>query len=399
MQSLTACGGRLCQHARVSKTLSSLGLSAALLSACGGGGGSGPTAPDPPPFVPGPVTLRTETLATGLVNPWGLAFLPDGRMLVTERPGRMRLVAPDGQLSAPLAGLPAVRAEGQGGLLDVALDPDFATSPWVYWTYAEPGTGAEAGLSGTALARGRLVGSTLESVQVLRRQQPRLAGTGHYGARIAFAPDKTLYLVLGERQQDDPARPGTDAAQNPAVDLGKVLRLNRDGSGVVQVSLGHRNPQGAAVHPATGELWLVEHGPQGGDELNRVRPGRNYGWPLRSYGCPYGAPVGEACRVGGGTHAPDYEEPLTTWVPTSIAPSGLAFYTGTRIPQWTGSLFTGALAGQALWRLTLAGDAVTAREPLFGELNARIRDVRAGPDGALYLLTDDANGRLIRIAP
>ncbi len=368
-----------------------------LLAACGGGGDE--PVSNPPPFTPPAVTVRAVTLASGLENPWGLAFLPDGRYLVTERPGRMRIVAADGTLSAPLSGLPAVRAAGQGGLLDVALDPDFASSPWVYWSYAEPGTGAESGLSGTAVARGRLAGAALQNVQVIFRQSPKVGGDGHYGARLAFAPDKTLYVTLGERQLDDPGNPGTAWSQNPAVQQGKVMRLARDGSALQQVSLGHRNPQGAAVHPSTGELWLVEHGPQGGDELNRVLPGRNYGWPLRSYGCPYGAPVGDACRVGGGTHAPTYEEPLSYWVPTSIAPSGLAFYTGTLIPQWTGNLFTGALAGQALWRLTLAGNAVTAREALFTELNARIRDVRQGPDGALFLLTDEGNGRLIRIAP
>jgi aldose sugar dehydrogenase len=370
---------------------SGLLIAAALLAACGGGGESqGPIA------TPSPVTLRVETIASGLENPWGLAFLPDGRYLVTERPGRMRILAADGTPSAPLTGLPAVRAAGQGGLLDVALDPDFGTTPWVYWTYAEAGAG---GNSGTALARGRLVGTGLQDVQVIFRQQPQVSGDGHFGARIAFAADKTLYLTLGDRQRDDPASPGLDWAQNPSVQQGKVMRLNRDGSNAQQVSLGHRNPQGAAVHPGTGELWLVEHGPQGGDELNRVLPGRNYGWPLRSYGCPYGAPVGTTCQVNGGVHAPGWEEPLSYWIPTSIAPSGLAFYTGTLIPQWTGSLFTGALAGQALWRLTLSGNTVTAREALYADLGNRIRDVRQGPDGRLYLLTDATDGKLIRIGP
>ena len=373
-------------------TILLLVAAAAVGTGCGGGGGDAATAQ---PAPPGAVTVRAQTVASGLENPWGLAFLPDGRYLVTERPGRMRIVAADGTLGTPLTGLPAVWAAGQGGLLDVALDPDFATTPWVYWSYAESGTGG----AGTAVARGRLVGNGLQDVQVIFRQQPKVGGDGHYGARLAFTPDRTLYVTLGDRQLDDPARPGLDWAQNPAVQQGKVMRLNRDGSGVVPFSLGHRNPQGAAVHPTTGELWLVEHGPQGGDELNRVLPDRNYGWPLRSYGCPYGAPVGDACRVNGGTHAPLFEEPLSFWVPTSIAPSGLAFYAGTLIPQWTGSVFTGALAGQALWRLTLQGNAVTAREALFTELNARIRDVRQGPDGRLYLLTDATNGQLIRIGP
>jgi glucose/arabinose dehydrogenase len=367
---------------------------ALLLLACGGG--SAPT-----PFVPGPpVVLRTEVLAGGLEHPWALAFLPDGRLLVTERPGRLRRLSADGAVvSPPLAGVPAVLASGQGGLLDVAVDPDFASVPWIYLSYAEPGSGAEAGLAGTAVARARLVGETLQDLQVIFRQQPKVAGSAHFGARLAFAPDKSLFVTLGDRQRDDPANPGLQWAQNPAVGQGKVYRINRDGSDARLWSLGHRNPQGAALHPGTGELWLVDHGPQGGDELNRVRQGLNYGWPLRSYGCPYGAPLGEACRVGGGTHAPAYEEPLAYWVPTSIAPSGLAFYTAGLIPQWQGSLFTGALAGQALWRLTLAGDGVIAREALYTELNARIRDVRQGPDGRLYLLTDEPAGRLIRIGP
>ena len=350
---------------------------------------------------------KVVTVASGLDHPWGLAFLPDGQMLVTERGGTMRRVSADGQrISPPLAGLPPVRAAGQGGLLDVTIDPDFATTPWVYWSYSEAGDGG----SGTAVARGRLQGDALTDVQVIFRQRPKVGGNGHFGSRFVWAPDKTLWITLGDRQQDSPSRPTKDHSQNPAKHLGKVIRIQRDGTVPADnpfinvtghlpeiYSLGHRNPQSAARHPVTGELWLVEHGPQGGDEINRVRPGRNYGWPLRSYGCPYGSPVGNQCRVAGGTHAPDFEEPLTTWVPTSIAPSGMVFYTGRGFPEWQGNLFLGALSGRALWRVVLDGNTVTSREPLFADLGERIRDVRQGPDGWLYLLTDASNGRIVSI--
>ena len=275
----------------------------------------------------------------------------------------------------PLTGLPPVVADGQGGLLDVALDPDFATDPWVYWTYSEPGTGAEAGLAGTAVARGRLVGGALQEVSVLYRQVPKVTGAGHFGSRLAFRGDKTLFVTLGERQKGAPA-------QDLQATLGKVIRIGRDGAipaGNPAIagarpeiwSYGHRNPQGAAIRPGTDELWVNEHGPQGGDELNRVVPGGNHGWPLVSYGCDYGAPVGEACRIGGGTHAPSYVEPVSYWVPTSIAPAGLVFYTGSAFPQWQGSVFQGALAGRALWRIELRGNGEVARERLLGDLGER----------------------------
>jgi len=347
------------------------------------------------------------TFASGLDHPWGMAFLPEGQMLVTERGGQMRRVSADGnRVSAPITGLPPVRSGGQGGLLDVAIDPDFATTPWVYWSYSEAGDGG----AGTAVARGRLGGNTLTDVQVILRQQPKVGGGSHWGSRLVWGADKMLFVTLGDRMVDNPSRPNADGAQHPGKLLGKVVRIQRDGSvpadnpfvgkpGVRPevYSLGHRNPQGAARHPASGELWVVEHGPQGGDEVNRVKPGANYGWPLRSYGCPYGSTVGEACRVAGGTHAPTYEEPITTWVPTSIAPSGMMFYTGSRFPEWQGNLFVGALGGQALWRLVLDGIAVKSREPLFADLRERIRDVRQGPDGWIYLLTDSSDGRIVRI--
>jgi glucose/arabinose dehydrogenase len=343
--------------------------------------------------------------ASGLDSPWAMVFLPDGRILVSQKGGSMRIVSATGaSVSAPLQGIAAVAASGQGGLLDVALDPDFDREPWVYWAYAEPGSGADEGKAGTAVARGRLVGNGLRDVELIFRQWPKVSGSGHFGARLVFRPDKTLFVTLGERQLKSPA-------QDLSNHLGKVVRIQRNGSAApgnpplganarAEIwSYGHRNPQGAALHPLTGELWLVEHGPQGGDELNIARAANNHGWPLRSYGCNYGDPVGSECQIGNGRHAPEFVEPLTTWVPRSIAPSGLCFYTADLMPQWKGNLFVGALAGRALWRLTLKGDTVVAREALFQTLLDRIRDVRQGPDGALYLLTDSSNGRILRVAP
>jgi glucose/arabinose dehydrogenase len=392
--------GRSLAHASLALvTATALGI-----AACGGGGGDAGTAPPPPPTGPARATVLGVTLA----SPWGLAFLPDGRMLVTQKGGSMMIVRADGSgVDATVSGVPAVNANGQGGLLDVALDPDFATTPWVYFTFSENGTGG----AGTALARGQLVNNALQNVAVIWRQQPKVGGTSHYGSRIVFRPDKTLYVTAGDRQQDDPANPTTDNAQNHAKTLGKVVRLNRDGSiptdnpvfavpGALPglYSLGHRNPQGAALRPGTSELWLTEHGPQGGDELNRVLAGRNYGWPIRSYGCPYGSTVGSACEVGGGTHAPDFEEPKSTWGPTSTAPAGMLFYSGDKFPEWQGNVFVAALAGRTLWRLVLdANFGVTAREEVsvVAALGKRIRDVRQGPDGWIYLLADD--GRIVRI--
>lgn len=343
---------------------------------------------------------RAVTLSNVLTAPWGLAFLPDHRMLVTQKGGSMVIMSADGNaVQTSVSGLPVVEASGQGGLLDVALDPDFTLDPWVYWTYTEPGIGAESGLFGTAVARGRLVGNVLQNVEVIYRQVPKVGGFGHFGSRLAFRGDKTLFVTLGERQLGAPAQDVTTA-------LGKVIRINRDGTipadnpaigGARQEiwSYGHRNPQGAAIRPGEDVLWINEHGPQGGDELNKILAGGNYGWPLVSYGCNYGDPVGEACRIGGGTHAPNYIEPVSTWVPTSIAPAGLIFYTGSNIPEWQGSAFMGALAGTALWRIVLSGDTEVARERLFAELGERIRDVEQGPDGWIYLLTD--SGKLMQV--
>ena len=373
-----------------SRPMSATRRLAVLLVACGAALAA--AAAGPPPAA--------STFASGLKQPWGMAFLPDGRVLVTQKAGELVIVSADGKsVGAPVGGVPAVNSAGQGGLLDVAIDPDFAFEPWVYLSYAEPGVGG----SGTAVARGRLSGNTLQNVSVIFRQLPKVSGNGHYGSRFVFRPDKTLFVTLGERQKGGPA-------QDLESHLGKVVRINRDGSvpadnpkfrtlGRPEIwSYGHRNPQGAALHPTTGELWDVDHGPQGGDEINIARAGANHGWPLRSYGCNYGDRVSDTCRIGGGTHAPDFVEPLTTWVPTSIAPSGLTFYTGSMFPEWQGNLFVGALTGQALWRVVLNGDKVVSREPLFASLGERIRNVTQGPDGALYLLTDSASGRILRVA-
>lgn len=386
--------------------LLNLAIGASTLVGCGGGGRSSTPPPPTGEIIEG---MRVMPVAEGLQHPWGLAFFPDGRLLFTERTGTMRSVQPDGfGMSAPISGLPAVVVGGQGGLLDVAIDPDYATTPWIYWSYVEAGS---AGTSGTAVARGQLVGNTMTGVTVLYRQVPKVVGTGHFGGRLAFAPDGRLLITLGERMLEDPAAPGTLYAQNLGNSLGKVVRLERNGStppdnpnlggGALPelFSYGLRNPQGAAIHPGTGDLWVADHGPQGGDEIDVVQPGDNHGWPLVSYGCPYGSPVGNSCWVNGGTHAPTYVEPLETWTPTSTAPSGMAFYTGSRYhPSWTGQLFVGALAGETLWRLTLSGNTVTSRTAMFTNRLGRIRDVRQSNDGWLFLLTDEDNGRIVRLA-
>jgi glucose/arabinose dehydrogenase len=374
----------------------SLGLFLALgsLAACGGGGSGDDNS------IGVPVEPLTIILNTSLIQPWGLAFLPDNRMLVTEKSGSLVILSSDGlTVQAEVSGLPLVESSGQGGLLDVVLDPDFTTDPWIYWSYSESGTDTEVGLIGTAVARGRLEGNSLQNVEVIYRQFPKVSGSGHFGSRLAFRDDKTLFVTLGERQQRTPA-------QDLTTTLGKVVRINRDGTvpadnPVIDGALpeiwsyGHRNPQGAAIRPGEDVLWISEHGPQGGDELNQVIAGGNYGWPLVSYGCNYGDPVGDACRIGGGTHSPNYIEPASYWVPISIAPAGMAFYTGSGFPQWQGNIFIGALAGTALWRIELNGNTVVTREGLFSELGERIRDVEQGTDGWIYLLTD--SGKLIQI--
>jgi glucose/arabinose dehydrogenase len=335
--------------------------------------------------------LRLTTLASGLEIPWGLAFLPEGDMLVTERPGRLRRIDRSGRLSRPIAGTPAVFASGQGGLLDVALDPEFARNGFVYLSFSE----SVDGKARTAVARGRLAGDRLESLQVIFRQEPAVDARQHFGSRLVFDREGRLYVTLGDRGSQ------RSLAQDTGTHIGKVLRITPDGNvppgnplaGRAGArpeiwSWGHRNVQGAALHPVTGELWTHEHGPRGGDELNVARAGRNYGWPVITYGREYSGPA-----IGEGTAKPGMEQPLHYWVP-SIAPSGLAFYTADAIAGWRGSLLVGALAAMQLVRLELAADGSVRHEERI-PLGERVRDVRQGPDGAVYLLVD--SGRLLRI--
>ena len=362
----------------------------------------------------GPVALaapRVVVVAHGLVNPWSLAFLPDGRLLVTERPGRMRIVNADGKLGPPLPGLPPVVAEGQGGLLDVVLDPKFSSNRWVYWSYSEAAeTPNPDGLNGTAVARARLEGEPgaerLADVQVIFRQLPKVASRLHFGSRLAFGNDGRLFITLGERYSRK------DDAQTLDNHLGKVVRIEPDGrvpadnplvgragnppNAKLEIwSWGHRNVQGAAIHPQTGELWTTEHGPQGGDELNLTLPGRNHGWPVITYGRNYGI----GTQIGEGTVRADVAAPVAYWVPLSIAPSGMAFLTSDRYPGWKGQLFIGSLRAEALIRIELDGRNLVHQQRLLKALNERIRDVRQGPDGYLYLLTDNPDGRVLRLLP
>jgi aldose sugar dehydrogenase len=346
------------------------------------------------------VEVVVETVARGLQNPWGLAFLPDGRMLVTERPGRLRVVATNGQLSELLGGTqPRVAARGQGGLLDVALDPNFAQNRLVYLSYAEDRGERRAG---TSVMRARLnaAGTALEGGQVIFRQEPSHTGGNHFGSRLVFDRGGHLLVTLGDRFDL------RDQAQNPANHLGKVVRITtegrpapdnpfagREGARPETWSIGHRNIQAAALHPQTGQLWTIEHGARGGDEVNIPQPGRNYGWPVITYGVDY-----SGARIGEGTAKAGLEQPVYYWDP-SIAPSGMAFYTGDRFPAWRGSILVGALSGKLLARLETSGGKVTAEERMLQGLGERIRDVRQGPDGFVYLLTDSANGRILRVRP
>jgi glucose/arabinose dehydrogenase len=356
-------------------------------------------APAQPAAEPPSAAARVTAVAGGLDHPWSMAFLPDGGMLITERSGGLRLLRVPGGLSRPLAGVPKVAAQGQGGLLDVALSPDFAADRYVYLSYAE----SDGSKSGTAVGRGRLSadGAALEDFRVLFRQQPKLSSGLHYGSRLVFDGKGYLYISLGENNQ----RP---TAQELGKLQGKVVRLKADGSVppdnpfVGQAgarpeiwSYGHRNPQGMALNPWSGELWENEHGPRGGDEINLIRPGRNYGWPLATYGINYsGQPIPEAK----GETLPGMEPPLYWW-PRSPAISGMAFYDADRFPAWRNSVFIGALADQNLIRLTLDGDRVVAQERLLDDRKRRIRDVRQGPDGYVYVLTDASPGELLRVAP
>jgi glucose/arabinose dehydrogenase len=338
------------------------------------------------------VAFTVVTVAKGLDKPWGLAFLPDGRMLVTERSGSLRIVGKDGGISAPVSGLPKVDFRGQGGLLDVAVHDG-----WIYWSYAEPREGG----NGTAVARGRLDGGAMMQVAVIWRMMPTLDSTAHFGSRLAFSPDGFLFITTGERSILE----GRAQAADLKSSFGKVMRLYPDGamprenpfSSVVGAqpaiwSYGHRNIQSAAFNLATGELWTVEHGPLGGDELNIPRRGKDYGWPDIGYGLEYsGKPVG-----AGLTQKAGLQQPLYYWDPV-IAPSGLAFYDGSLFPAWKGSLFIGGMKDMKLVRLTLDGEKVVGEEWLLQDLEQRIRDVRVGPEGAVYVLTD--GGGLLKLVP
>lgn len=431
--------------AAATRYLLAMGLAA--LGACGGGGGAsvsvsafgvGATAtptPANPPSQPNisvatqstgtapppstPMAAKVTEVATGLDTPWGLAFLPDGRMLITQRGGQLRLRNADGSPvdggADQVAGMPAVAAVGQGGLLDIAVDPDFASNRRIYFSFSER-DGSNPSLNGTAVARADLdaANRSLANVTVIYRQLPKVDSTAHFGSRLVFDRNGYLFVTMGERLLDTQR----SFAQDLSRGNGKVVRITTDGAPAPGNpfaatagaqphiwSYGHRNPQGAALHPLTGDLWTSEHGPQGGDEVNLTLAGRNYGWPVISYGQEYGT----LTQVGEGGAKPGLEQPLTywekidgtAWTPgtqkSSIAPSGMAFYTGDALPDWKGNLFVGALAGTALWRLTLEGNTVVGRERLLAERGERIRDVRQGPDGWLYLLTDSSNGKLLRV--
>lgn len=338
--------------------------------------------------------LVVEELATGLDHPWGLAFLPDGRLLVTEREGRLRILGLDKKLSGPLEGVPEVRASGQGGLLDVALDPDFKTNRTIYLSFAEPGgDGASTALACATLGEGRV-----ENAKVIFRQLPKVSGGGHFGGRIVFSPDgRRLFLTTGDRQKMAPA-------QDLQSHLGKVIRLNKDGTvpadnpfvGRADAkpeiwSYGHRNIQGAAIEPATGKLWTIEFGPAGGDELNRPEAGKNHGWPLVSWGDHY-----SGIDIPNPTTRPDLADAVKYWNP-SINPSGMIFYTGDTFAKWKNDLLIASLGTPGIVRLTIASGKVTNEERI--ELDERIRDIEQAPDGSIYVATDASDGRILRLRP
>ncbi|WP_395646437.1 PQQ-dependent sugar dehydrogenase [Terricaulis sp.] len=347
------------------------------------------------------VAIHVEEIAAGLEHPWAIVFLPDGRMLVTERPGRLRVITRTGQISAPVAGLPAVDARGQGGLLDVVLSPAFAQDRLIYWSYAEP---RGDGQNGSSVARGRLNAdaTAVERAQVIFQQRPAFAGRAHYGSRLVFDRQGHLFITLGERQRT----PIRDRAQDLAYGMGKIMRLNADGGVPADNpfvgragaqpeiwSYGHRNVQGADLNPATGELWTIEHGPQGGDELNIPRAGRNYGWPIITYGEDYdGTPIGR-----GITSQRGMEQPIYYWDPV-IAPGDMDFYRGSLFP-WHGDILIAALRGEALVRLKIEGERVVGEERLLRGQVGRLRDLAEDETGALWVITDDENGRLLKLTP
>ena len=349
------------------------------------------------------VAFKVVPVVDGLQNPWSVAFLPGGKMLITERPGRLRVVGADGVKSEPVAGLPIVDGRNQGGLLDVVLDPACATNGLIYWSYSEP---REAGANNTAVARGKFVDGAqprVDDVQVIFHQAPSLASTFHFGSRLVWGRDGTLFITMGDRSITE----GRMQAQRMDGLIGKIARINADGSipkdnpfvgkaGVPPAmwSLGHRNIQSAVLHPTTGELWEVEHGTRGGDEINIARKGKDYGWPTIAYGIEYrGGTI-----TGGIQQQAGMEQPLYYWDPI-IGPSGMVFYTANLFPAWKGSLFVGGHGTRDLVRLSLDGEKVTGEERLLTGQKDAVRDVRQGPDGALYILTDGGSGRLLKLVP
>jgi glucose/arabinose dehydrogenase len=343
--------------------------------------------------------VKVEVIAKDLENPWSLQFLPDGRLLVTEKAGQMRIVTKEGEVSEPVEGVPDVDSRGQGGLLDVLLAPDFADSGTIYFSYAEP---RGEGTNGTSVARAKLLmkgeSGELQDLKVIFRQEPAAASGHHFGSRLVFARDGSLFVTTGERNSL------RAEAQNPANHIGKVIHITTDGEPAADNpklpgwdpkvwSIGHRNIQGAALHPETGKLWTVEHGARGGDELNVPEKGKNYGWPIITWGIDY-----SGAKIGEGTTKAGMEQPIYYWVP-SIATSGLAFYTGDLFPAWKGNVFVGGLKSTSLERLVLDGEKVVGMEKLLEDEGSRIRDVRQGPDGALWVITDETNGRVLRLTP
>lgn len=344
--------------------------------------------------------LTHTVVASGLEHPWGLALMPDGRWLVTERPGRLRIITAEGAKGEPITGLPAVDARGQGGLLDVAVSPTFATDRMIYWSFAEPREGGNA----TAVGRGRLSddGTRVENAQVIFHAMPTYDGTMHFGSRLAFAPDGKLFITLGERS-DKPMRP---QAQDLSSDMGKTIRINADGSipadnpfvgragarGEIW-SLGHRNVQASAIQPGTGALWTIEMGTRGGDEVNLDRAGVNYGWPIIAYGIEYaGGPINEGITAREGL-----EQPVYYWDPV-IAPGGATFYDGAMFPEWRGNLLVAALKEKHIARLVIENGRVVGEERLMTDIGQRVRQVRVGPDGAVWAITDEDDGRLVRLS-
>lgn len=345
--------------------------------------------------------IQIKTIAEGLENVWGMAFLPDGSMLVTERAGRMRIVSAEGKVGEPLTGLPPIVAKGQGGLLDVVLAPDFASSKKIYFSYAEPGEGNLAALNSTAVSFATLNGNKLENLTRVFSQQPKINSNHHFGSRLVWAPDGTLFITLGDRYSEK------ERAQTLDNHLGKVVRIHADGSvpkdnpfvntagALPEIwSYGHRNMQGAAIHPVSSTLWTGEHGPQGGDELNIDQAGKNYGWPVITYGENYGGG-----KIGEGTHKTGMEQPVYKWVP-SIATAGFMFYTGDKFPQWQNNILLASLKEKTLVRLVLDGDQIIKEERLLKtELGQRLRSVVQGPDGLIYLATDEAKSTIYQLSP